>query len=557
MAPPAATVRGRRATVERATEKVCSPCQWLVSWRERWAPAAVLGADVFLASTLWLLAASVIFYFTTRKDELHSRFTPLYCLYYSINVGFGVGSAPYKPRTTSALAFECVHCTLGMCVVVGGLGSYFRLVADVSRRRKVHADGDGGTLTPRGGRRGSSHLTRFGIAYVLCVVTGMLIGRFVAGFTTASDLLLFSITNLTTAGLLVGEPTQANWLAQSCFLFVGVPVASLFFAEVCSKIFVYHRKRHVAARERRDTARRSDTTSDAGSVASRESEHEADIDASHTSHASLDGSHCDASHTSHTSHAALAALDAAPDCTPAAGATVRFEEFPVAEGDAVARAEFQGWATVRYASLRRERWYAFRDGFDASTQLAVDLVGIVCIWIMVGALFYYCMERRNSPHWSVSYATYYAVNVGLGVGSAGRDAARRTLSDLFTCCFCMAGHMLIVGGVGAAYRVYSERARRLRTWRRGPHWLKRLQQSHLPWLVEAYALIGALGVVQGYYAAGFRDSMDLAVYAITNMSTAGLLTSNNGERPSRVGNADGLLAESILAGRAPRTSRGR
>lgn len=161
-------------------------------------------------------------------------------------------------------------------------------------------------------------------------------------------------------------------------------------------------------------------------------------------------------------------------------------------------------------------------------QLCFDMALIFLAWMGTGILFYsYCDEG-----WSVDYAWFYATNVGLGVGY-GYHAIKSNATKYFTVVFCMMGTSIIAGGLALFYDLLSVRlkSRRLNNWRDDqptvclPLVGNISRQSYKLLLIGGFywGMIAA-GIAVGYLCQGYTDFADCLLFAVTNYTTAGLLT---------------------------------
>ena len=225
----------------------------LTALRDAYEPTTVLLFDVGLCLGLWLCAGVLIFH-----SFVHSgHFTWTYAFYFSVNVGLGVGSAPYRPSHFGTRLFTCAFVVTGNFLIVGGLGAYFQASADRLRRAFALARDESELFASVGSR---TRLLAGGYVAVVCV--GALVARDCAEYDAFVDQVLWSVTNLTTSGLLVGKRWNRNWKATAAFLLCGVPYAMMFFGELASQSFVY-RERLRASRRRSsaaEAARRSAAT---------------------------------------------------------------------------------------------------------------------------------------------------------------------------------------------------------------------------------------------------------------------------------------------------------
>jgi len=96
----------------------------------------------------------------------------------------------------------------------------------------------------------------------------------------------------------------------------------------------------------------------------------------------------------------------------------------------------------------------FAPGKSAKSSLSYEhrmwlfLFGIVALWILCGAVFFYFVEKENvnqngTPQpWTFAQALFYAINVGLGIGY-GQMIVYRSGAIVFTIFYCMMGSAFI------------------------------------------------------------------------------------------------------------------
>lgn len=496
----------------RMGEASCRDSCWVYGavrrFRDRLTPAQLLGLDVLVIAGAWVLTGTLTFFYSAQKS-IQAEFTLAYSFYYACNIGLGVGSAPYQPTLGPVAVFECLFCMAGNCLVVGGLGAYYKLLSETADRHRI-----------AGKERRVSKICAFGAAYAVAVAYGCLVGAFAAGYSSVADLFVFSVTNLQTSGLLVGKYENLNWSMQGCFLLIGIPVAALFMAEICDHVFCYH--------ERATEHRRASLVSPPDAVQKKPL-----LEAREPAAPSVS--------VRRDVLGFLEDLAAAYNIRPAHEKGAPESAKARAAAAAAANADIDDSACCftdcdempRLVRTRWRAWHAFRSTFDPLHVLAMDLCLCVGLWLGTGTMWFAFFQMDQG--WSAAYSVYYAVNVGMGVGSAERKATG-DVTLWFEVFYCITGSALVVGGVGLTFRVVSDRAKRVvapTAMEKKPRALARFKiwgfSPTCSILGAAYVTMMAAGCVIAYYCCGFRRSDDLFIWSITNMTTAGLLVSQHGE----------------------------
>ena len=109
-------------------------------------PGEVIGLEVAVTVFTWLFCG-VVFFYVSEKNVDH-KFDDMtgnvifYTIYFCVNVGLGVGSAPMKPSSWFERIGCAVFCFAGNCLIVGGVGVYYG--ASSQRVLKRLAMGDEG-----------------------------------------------------------------------------------------------------------------------------------------------------------------------------------------------------------------------------------------------------------------------------------------------------------------------------------------------------------------------------------------------------------------------------
>ena len=135
-------------------------------------------------------------------------------------------------------------------LIVGGIGLTFRISSD--RAKRYVAGSDHPEKIARFKIAGFSPvISVLGSFYVFMVGVGVVIAYYCCGFRRVDDLFLWTITNMTTAGLRVsqhGEPHYHFYAFTAAYMLVGIPASAIFYAEVAAELFDYHEKAVVTHR---------------------------------------------------------------------------------------------------------------------------------------------------------------------------------------------------------------------------------------------------------------------------------------------------------------------
>lgn len=384
-------------------------------FRDNCTPATLLGFDLLFIVGAWIATGTAVFYLSAQKS-IQGEFTGAYSFFYSANIGLGVGNVPYQPTLGAVEVFECFYCCTGNCLVVGGLGVYYRILSERADRQQIFGR-DGGP----------SKKVVFGAAYAVVVTYGCLVAYYAAGYTAFVDLLLWSVTYLQTSGLLLGHYTFQNFMATGVFLIVGIPIAGIFMAELCDNYFDYHERVTIQRRpsiirvplrgrthsmhqpavakpllppEKEDVAVRSDVLSYLEGLA-----------------ASL---------------APRSGDGARP--RPAKDRRDRADSLEPYVDDLVCGAECGDLFMPEWVGDLWHRWHVWRAGYDPLQVLAMDLGASVAVWICVGTMWFTFFQMDNG--WSASYSIYYAVRrrrptferfIGESIWGGGERVPRRAL----------------------------------------------------------------------------------------------------------------------------------
>ena len=168
-------------------------------------------------------------------------------------------------------------------------------------------------------------------------------------------------------------------------------------------------------------------------------------------------------------------------------------------------------------SRGRARWFRLLGVDDSAVKRCAADVGLVFLaWAFVGFLFY---KYDKKDPWPDAYSAYYAVNIGLNLGSAPRHPTNAP-AKLYTVVYSLFGNMLIINSLGLLDHLATVRTiaggggeGAAGTRKYGP--LATLSVVYFSTLVFA-------GLV-ARYAARYDKFLDCALFAVTNSMTCGLL----------------------------------
>ena len=87
-------------------------------------------------------------------------------------------------------------------------------------------------------------------------------------------------------------------------------------------------------------------------------------------------------------------------------------------------------------------------------EICIDMGVLFTAWMLIGVAFYYFCDE----HWDATYAWFFAVNVGLGVGY-GKYMLTNNSTKYFTVVFVMVGTSLIMGGLVCFFDLLTQRTK--------------------------------------------------------------------------------------------------
>ena len=85
----------------------------------------------------------------------------------------------------------------------------------------------------------------YGVIYVICLLLGIPVA-WVCGYTKWYDVVEFTITYMTTAGLLSFDRDNSHgpiYFVSACYIALAIPVAAVFISELASEAFVHREHR--------------------------------------------------------------------------------------------------------------------------------------------------------------------------------------------------------------------------------------------------------------------------------------------------------------------------
>ena len=181
---------------------------------------------------LWLIVGFFAFLY---GDE---DWTAAQAFFFAINVGLGVGYSRPHIKQTSTLYFTSAFAMVGTSLVMttlslmvnhfleGNGSSYKEIIAkskaDKERRDKYGVCGTVYTFL---------YDNKLGVCYWAWIGVGVWYGMAFEKFDIL-DALLFSLTALTTAGIIDPRNNDTSYWATSVFLLVGIPLHGLFWGGV-------------------------------------------------------------------------------------------------------------------------------------------------------------------------------------------------------------------------------------------------------------------------------------------------------------------------------------
>lgn len=170
----------------------------------------------------------------------------------------------------------------------------------------------------------------------------------------------------------------------------------------------------------------------------------------------------------------------------------------------------------------------FRGSLLPIEQLCFDMGLMLVVWLLCGVTFYYTCDEG----WSLLYSWFFAVNVGLGVGY-GQHMLTLDSTKYFTCVFALVGTSLISGALALFYDLLGQRIKSQSisvdgdaNHRKILGGLITLSTDYIKLYVlgACYFTMVVYGVLLGFYTQGYDHTADALLFAITNYTTAGLLT---------------------------------
>ena len=189
--------------------------------------------DMLLVYVLWM--AIGISFFTYCQEG----WTPLYAWFYATNVGLGVGYGELKIDHNSTKYFTCAFALAGTSIIAGGLSLFYDLLTMRIKSRTLGGGPSNSVCMPLIGiiSRSDAKLAMMGLSYFVMLAAGCLVGKYFEGYTDFADMLLFAVTNYTTAGLLTPKDNEYSLIFTSITLTIGIAINGVFWGELTSSYF--------------------------------------------------------------------------------------------------------------------------------------------------------------------------------------------------------------------------------------------------------------------------------------------------------------------------------
>ena len=157
-------------------------------------------------------------------------------------------------------------------------------------------------------------------------------------------------------------------------------------------------------------------------------------------------------------------------------------------------------------------------------EICIDMGVLFTAWMLIGVAFYYFCDE----HWDATYAWFFAVNVGLGVGY-GKYMLTNNSTKYFTVVFVMVGTSLIMGGLVCFFDLLTQRTKAASftrttyvTFCQGH---VRISNEDVKLLLFGlgYLVMLGVGVAIGYIWENLDTFSDALLFSVTNYTTSGLI----------------------------------
>ena len=157
-------------------------------------------------------------------------------------------------------------------------------------------------------------------------------------------------------------------------------------------------------------------------------------------------------------------------------------------------------------------------------EICIDMGVLFTAWMLIGVAFYYFCDE----HWDATYAWFFAVNVGLGVGY-GKYMITENSTKYFTVVFVMVGTSLIMGGLVCFFDLLTQRTKAASftrttyvTFCQGH---VRISNEDVKLLLFGlgYLVMLGVGVAIGYIWENLDTFSDALLFSVTNYTTSGLI----------------------------------
>ena len=201
--------------------------------------------ELIISLIVWWLAGTLFYY-------LYQGFSLVYSFYYAINVGLGIGNCPYQPDKTWSRLYTIFHCIAGSSLIYGGVSTVFK---EATERLRQRMDDDDVSTDSEDDETEEAQLGRvyiYGVIYIICLLLGIPVA-WVCGYTKWYDVIEFTITYMTTAGLLSFDRDNSHgpiYFVSACYIALAIPVAAVFISELASEAFVHREHRVISDRIR-------------------------------------------------------------------------------------------------------------------------------------------------------------------------------------------------------------------------------------------------------------------------------------------------------------------
>mmetsp|Transcript_13750 Transcript_13750/g.20513 ORF Transcript_13750/g.20513 Transcript_13750/m.20513 type:complete len:328 (+) Transcript_13750:69-1052(+) len=148
-------------------------------------------------------------------------FTTVYALFYSVNVGLGVGYGDLHIRDVFTKWFTVFYMMLGSSLVISSMSIFFN-----SLLQRMSID------SIRTHHHRTLKLAACGTLYAFAVGVGVFDGFYFQKFGNLADALVFAVSNYTTAGLISPKDAFSSLFLTTLTLLIGIPANILWWGQV-------------------------------------------------------------------------------------------------------------------------------------------------------------------------------------------------------------------------------------------------------------------------------------------------------------------------------------